>query len=230
MLKCTIRTEDFLSRIPLFQPSDTGQLARLAGGTTELEAPRGTILYRRGDTCSGLYALVYGQAKLSLGTNRGGEMVVELAEGGSTFGEAPLFSSQTHILTATSLVDSKLLHIAKETLFAELERDAQFARRMIAALSERLYRRYGEFENYVLASGTERVIRYLLRGGNGTAHPSAASITLPASKGVIASRLHLTHEHFSRILRELTLQGLIEVQGRQVRILSKERLSEYAVA
>ena len=45
-----------------------------------------------------------------------------------------------------------------------------------------------------------------------------------AGKSVIASRLNMTPEHFSRILHELAESGLIEVSGRTVRVLDLERL------
>ena len=41
-----------------------------------------------------------------------------------------------------------------------------------------------------------------------------------SGKGVIASRLNLTQEHFSRILHELSESGLITVDGRTIRIPS----------
>jgi CRP-like cAMP-binding protein len=47
---------------------------------------------------------------------------------------------------------------------------------------------------------------------------------LPAQKNIIASRLNLTHEHFSRILHEFAAEALIEVEGRTVRIPDVYRL------
>jgi CRP-like cAMP-binding protein len=47
------------------------------------------------------------------------------------------------------------------------------------------------------------------------------------AKGVIASRLNLTQEHFSRILHDLAALGLIEVQGRRIRVLDLERLRRH---
>jgi CRP-like cAMP-binding protein len=41
---------------------------------------------------------------------------------------------------------------------------------------------------------------------------------------VIASRLNMTPEHFSRILHDLAAGGLIEVNGRSVSIPDLERL------
>ena len=53
-------------------------------------------------------------------------------------------------------------------------------------------------------------------------------VTLPIGKGVIASRLNLTPQHFSRILHELTAQRLITVEGRKVRITDLKGLLAYA--
>jgi len=49
-------------------------------------------------------------------------------------------------------------------------------------------------------------------------------VTLPVSKAVLASRLNLTPEHFSRILHDLSEAGLIAVEGRQVHIADIEKL------
>ncbi|HEY3565434.1 MAG TPA: helix-turn-helix domain-containing protein, partial [Casimicrobiaceae bacterium] len=50
---------------------------------------------------------------------------------------------------------------------------------------------------------------------------------LTTSKAVVASRLNVTPEHFSRILHDLTEQKLIEVEGREIRIVDPARLREY---
>ena len=49
-------------------------------------------------------------------------------------------------------------------------------------------------------------------------------VELSAGKSVIASRLNMTPEHFSRILHDLSAAGLIAVEGRSVRVLDLERL------
>ncbi|MGQ0524933.1 MAG: Crp/Fnr family transcriptional regulator [Betaproteobacteria bacterium] len=228
MPKQTIRMQEFLTWVPLFKGLEAEQLARLARASSEADTPRGALLFRRGDPCTGLYAVMSGQIKLSLQTVRGDEMVVELAERGASFGEAPLFSGRPHILTAEALADSAVLHLPKDCLLAEMDRNPAFARRVTVLLGEGLYRSLVQFEEYLLASGTERVISFLLRGHSGDAARGTDWITFPANKGVIASRLNLTHEHFSRILRELMAEGLIQVEGREVRILNKQRLYGYA--
>jgi CRP-like cAMP-binding protein len=217
-----IRVQNVLSQLSMFAEVDREEIARIASGAGEVIAHRGTYLYRRGDAASGLYILDAGQVKLSLNSERGNERVVELVQPGTTFGESALFSGRPHILTAEALADSQLVHLPKELMLSEMERDLRFCRAVMRLLGTALYRRLSEFEEYVLASGTERVISFLLRGQNGDAVRD--NVTLPANKGIIASRLNLTHEHFSRILRDLTEAGLIEVQGREVRILNRKQL------
>ena len=52
-------------------------------------------------------------------------------------------------------------------------------------------------------------------------------VTLPTNRGVSASRLNLTQEHFSRILHELTELGLIVVEGRKIHIPSVANLRKH---
>ena len=85
---------------------------------------------------------------------------------------------------------------------------------MIAGLSMRLHHLISDVESYSLCSGRQRIIGYLLREIP-TDGEKSITVTLPTSKGIIASRLNLTQEHFSRILHELSEKGLIVVDGRE---------------
>ena len=53
------------------------------------------------------------------------------------------------------------------------------------------------------------------------------SIDFSVSKCVLASRLNLTQEHFSRLLHDLSELGLIRVTGRRLTIPSLMRLSAH---
>ena len=76
-------------------------------------------------------------------------------------------------------------------------------------------------------SGTERVIGYLLHTEGEPAGEGAHRVALPVAKAVLASRLNLTPEHFSRVLHELAEQGLIGIDGRNIEIRDLERLRDY---
>jgi CRP-like cAMP-binding protein len=174
---------------------------------------------------SGFHAIVYGQVKLAFVSAGGDEKVVEILGPGQSFGEAVMFMRRPHVVTAQALGDSMLLYVEREAVFEEIRRDPDFAARMIAGLSRRLHQLVGDLEAYSMRSGTERVIGFLLStGAESVPDKGACDVTLPTTKGVVASRLNLTQEHFSRILHDLTSAGLIKVQGRTVHIVDVERL------
>jgi len=225
-------TRTFLSNLALFHEVGSDELDRIAAGTTELRVKKGRTLFQRGDPCVGFHAVMYGQVKLSFLSPQGTEKVIEILGPGQSFGEAAMFLGRAYPVNAECLADSLLLHISKVTLDAELARDPLLARRMIAGLSRRLVGLVHDVEAYSLRSGMQRVIGYLLRDLDrkaGTPTDAPVRIVLDTSKGVIASRLNLTPEHFSRILGELSNEGLISVRGAEITILDAERLRGFLI-
>jgi len=223
-----IKVRSFLANLPLFKELSAGEIERLAQGTRESQVARGQILFQRGDPCEGFHVIVYGQIKLAFNSADGMEKVVEIMGPGQSFGEAVMFMDKPYPVYSQALADTLLLHIAKATVFEEIERDPGFARRMIAGLSRRLHGLISDLEAYTLQSGTQRVIGYLLNAvPDGATGEAPVELRLPASKSVIASRLNLTPEHFSRILHELAEAGLIRVEGRSFSILDVDGLRRY---
>ena len=92
-----------------------------------------------------------------------------------------------------------------------------------------------------LQSATQRIIAYMLgaagagswdlAGATGTStapEATSASVQLPALKQVLASRLGMTPETFSRAMRSLTAEGLIQVNGSVVEIPDVSALDAHA--
>lgn len=221
MQKAKIRVQDFLARMPLFNELAPHELDRIAQGTTQQQAARKETVFHCGDLCTGLHAVVYGQIKLSVISPLGEEKVVRLVGPGDSFGEALMFLGKPYFVTAQAIGDSLLLHVAKATLLDALRDDPDFACKMLAGMSGRLHALMRDVEAYSLRSGTHRVISYLLAQ---KAEPESGSenaalrVQLEAGKKMVASRLNLTPEHFSRILHELGTRGLVAINGREILI------------
>jgi CRP/FNR family transcriptional regulator, dissimilatory nitrate respiration regulator len=217
-----IDPREFLKRLPLFDDFNAEELSVIAAGTTEVHATRGEPIFHRGDTCHGFYSVVYGQVKLGFVSPQGNEKIIEIVGAGHSFGEALMFMERPYIVNAHALGDSLLLHISKTVVFNELERSPAFARRMLAGMSRRLHGLISDVESYSLRSGSQRIVSYLLNEP-----ASDERVLLSASKKLIASRLNLTPEYFSRVLHELVSRGMIALRGREVTILDKDRLRAY---
>jgi CRP-like cAMP-binding protein len=214
-----------LSHLPLFNTMTNEELARIVLHTREFQVNKGDIIFQKDDPSNGFYLVVHGQVKLALPAANGSEKVVEIMNAGHSFGEAVMFMEKPYPVYAQALSDSLLLHIDRAAVFDEIGRDAGFCRKMLAGLSMRLHGLVQDVEAYTLRSSTQRLIGYLmndLHDKNGT-----ATVSLPTSKAVIASRLNLTPETFSRILNNLSSQGLIAVDGRDVTICDVALLRGY---
>lgn len=222
--KNPIKVQAFLAQLPLFQAMSPAELDHIALGASERHVDRGDTIFRSGDPCDGFYLVIYGQVKLSLVSARGTEKVVELVGPGHSFGEAVMFMGKPFIVTATALADSLVVHVTRATILDEVAREPAFACKMLAGLSRRMHGLLCDMESYSLRSGTQRVIGYLLQDEG---PENGDRVRLAVTKSVLASRLNLTPEHFSRILSDLSGHGMIAVSGRNVTILDIERLRQY---
>lgn len=223
-MKQDIRVESFLANLPLLKQASTEEIARIAQGTRIVHAARGETLFHKGDMPQGFYLVVYGQVKLAFISPQGADKVVELIGPGMSFGEAVMFLDTPHVVYAQTLTDSMLLHVSSDAVFEELEHNTKFARKLLGGLSRRLHGIISDVEAYCMHSGAQRVVGYLLRDADQHEGPGPVEIELATNKGVIASRLNLTPQHFSRILHELSSAGLVQVNGRTICISDVEKL------
>ncbi|MCP5266822.1 MAG: Crp/Fnr family transcriptional regulator [Burkholderiaceae bacterium] len=223
----------FLSQMPMFRQLGPAELERVAARTQQIHLTRGDVIFHAGTDSTGMYVVIFGQVKLVFTSPRGDEKVVDVVQAGGTFGEAVMFLCKPYPVTAQALGDTMLLYVQKEIIFEEIRREPDFAARMIAGLSMRVHGLMADLEAYSMRNGVQRVIGFLLRECEESrttpdVEPNGeAELRLPTSKSVIASRLNITQEHFSRILHELIQRDLIEVDGRSIRVRDVDRLREH---
>lgn len=218
-----------LAALPLFSGLSNEERARLAEGCQLKRFARGEMVFRTGDPCDAFYVVVVGQVKLFMLAPSGQEKVIEIVGPGQSFAEAMVFLDIPYMINVQSLADSLLLSVGKQAVFEEIKQDHRFSLHMLAGISKRLHGLVHDVQAYALSSGMQRMIGYLLRDveQDNQEQPGFVTVSLPVSKATIASRLSLTPEYFSRVLRELETEGLIHVDKREIRILDVRRLASY---
>lgn len=220
----------YLSMLPLFQEMEATELQRLAQGSRLRKLARGDEVFRFGEKCTEFHVTVSGQVKLFAISPAGQEKIIEIVGPGNSFAEALMFTDKPYFINAQALTDTLLLSVSKQAVVQEIESDTRFCMRMLAGLSRRLHGLVNDVQAYALHSGVERVIGYLVRDlpepVNGQQDP-AQRVTLPVSKAVIASRLSMTPEYFSRVLHELEAKGLIVIDKRDIHIPDPQRLTQH---
>lgn len=214
-----------LANIPFFGALQPLEIKHISLGSRVLKVDRGEILFHSGERPCGFHVIVYGQIKLAFTSLQGMEKVMRLVESGESFGEAFMFLDKRYLVSAQAITDSCLIYVDKKALLDAIELNPGFARKMLGGLSEQLYSLTQDVEAYSLRSCVQRVIGYLLQSKE---RKGILYFNFPASKLIIASYLNISPETFSRILRELSVAGLIRVEGKQVAVLDIDRLRAYS--
>lgn len=212
---------------PLFQELSDAQLAQIMPGVRELRAEKGTLLFQRDDPCDGMHVVVYGRVKLFVTSLQGSEKVIEIVQAGQSFGEAVMFLRRPYPLSAQLLEDSMLLHVSERAIGSACENDPAFSRHLLAGLSMRLHTFVQDVERYSIENPVQRVAGYLLQQTD-TPEADHFVVHLPVNKNLIASRLSLAPETFSRVLHQLNDAGFLEVDGKDIKVNNPSGMLLYA--
>jgi CRP-like cAMP-binding protein len=95
----------------------------------------------------------------------------------------------------------------------------------MAGMTRRLHAKINEINNLTLHNATYRLVVFLLEQLPKDAL-ELAEIHLSTPKSVIASRLSIQPETFSRILTRLSARGLIQVNGNDITLLDVQGLRD----
>ncbi len=216
---------DLLAKAPGFPALPSEATRFIAGGCHQRTAGRDLMLYEKGETLSGFFVLLDGRVKLAVLSADGGERVLDIVLPGRTFGESAALLGRPCPLYAQALTSCRLLFVEMYRVRVAVERWSAAALAMLTLVAERNQHLIQDMEACCLHSATQRLAGYLLREAvSDVDAPDAGMVTLPAAKTVIASRLNLSAETFSRELHALAHQGLVNVSRREIRIPSLTQL------
>ena len=185
---------------------------------------KGEAIFLEGDPGNGFYMVAEGKVKIFKMSFAGKEHILHIFGTGEPFGEVPVFHGKPFPANAEALVKSSLIFFSREQFVALVHAHPTIALNMLAVLSLRLRRFVDQIENLSLKEVPARLAGYLLylleeQG-------SEESVELEISKGQLASLLGTIPETLSRIFARMSEEGLIDVDGKKIRILDRAALAE----
>ena len=157
----------------------------------------------------------------------GQEKVIEIMSTNQIFAEAVMFMQRkSYPVDAQALVDSVVYAIPSNAYRAILEKSTEYCFRLLADLSVRLHHKLQELDHLAQQNASFRLTRYLINqlpAGN----DNEVVIDLNIPKQVLASKLSIKPESFSRLLSSLAQQGILTVEKKRIIIHDAEKLREY---
>ena len=212
---------DDLRQNHLFSGLGEAELNRVAQHAKLVKLKSGEALFEQGDAAKRFYLVLNGQIKLYRLSPAGNEKIIDIVTSGNTFAEALMFFERPHFpVGAQALQDSEVVSIDAVDFSRMLKASVDSCFVLLGSLSQRLRSLLREIDELSLHSGTSRVAAYFLEHDPG----DGVTYALPAPKQVIASRLSVKPETFSRIIKNLSNKGMIKVDGNQVTIIDRHKL------
>ncbi len=175
---------------------------------------KGEILFLEGDSGSDLYFVLKGAIKIFKTNSEGKEITINIAQEGELFAEIVLFLKNTYPVSAMAIENSLLLAIDSKRMFDKIKENPEFAMKFLGLFAKRLNYLTEKVKELSIDDAKERLLGYLNRRDKGD---GVVEIKLP--KKEISSSIGVSPETFSRILKKLSEEGVISIEGKVIKLL-----------
>lgn len=219
------RYKFFLKGHALFSAFSSELLDRILERSMVKNCEKGKMIFLLGDEIEFFYVVMGGWVKLFRETRDGHESVISLLTRGGVFGEAALLKNRTSLCNAEAITESVFLLIPTGFMLEMAEDHANFGsffEKLLEYEMEKLSQRELESEHLAQMTSSKRVGCFLLRLCE-TVCEGQTRLHLPYEKSLVAGRLGMTPETFSRSLHQLAGLG-VETKGTMVTIRNMREL------
>ena len=217
---------DVITTLPLFNGLPEDQMAAIRKIAVDKKFPRGQSIFSEGDESSGFFVIAEGRVKVYKVSIDGKEQILHIFGPGQSFGEVSVFTGQKFPAYAEAITQVRVLFFPRRAFVDLIAGNPSLALNLLAVMSVKLHQFTVQIENLSLKEVPARLASYLVYLAD--EQENVDTVTLNISKGLLASILGTIPETLSRIFAKLSTQDLIRVDGRQIRLLNRERLEKLA--
>ena len=211
----------------LFAGLDEADFETLMRRASVIRVEKGAVLFHRGDKADYFYFIDSGQIELNIIAPSGQKKVLEVVGPDRTFAEAVTFmGGHKYPVTCEALSDVVLVRIPNKDYVELIYDNRDACMRLLSDISRHLHARVREIERLTVQNARARLVSYLLEHVVET-DDDEATIRLELPRHVIASRLSITPETLSRLLRGLVDDRVITIEDRVIFVHSLSRLRPY---
>jgi CRP/FNR family transcriptional regulator len=186
--------------------------------------PPDAVIFWEGDEESFLYFLQYGSLKVLKAAPDGREQVLRFIKAGEVFNEIGALAKRANPATAVALEESGVWQIPRLALDKVVVEHPQVALQIIQNMADKIIGLVTLAADLSLKTVEARFAKLLLEQAEG----DVIERRRWTNQTELASRLGTVPDVLSRVIRELTKAGIIEMDKQSIRILDRAGLSARA--
>ena len=222
MTQASSVTVDALRSMPIFESLSIERLVPIARVAVFRKMPRAATILRAGDRTDFVYFILSGALKVLVSDEEGREVILSNLGPGEFFGEMGVLDDNPRSATVVTNTPCELVVISKADFKRCLAENFDVSLYIMRSLVKRLRTADRKIESLALMDVYGRVARLLLELAEEDADGQQV-VMKKISKQDIAKMVGASREMVSRVMKDLSLQGLIEEGGG--RILLREKIN-----
>lgn len=190
---------------------------------------KGQLIFHEGTYAYGLYCINKGKIKVSRTGDEGREVILRLAKPGDIMGYKALLTNDKYTASAIALEDCSVCFIPKELFLGVLKTDSNLSIELMRMLSDELGKAETKLTHLAQKPVRERLAETLLfiKETYGLEQDNL-TINAKLSREEIANIVGTATESAIRLLSEFKKDGIIELEGKRIRIVNQDKLIQTA--
>ena len=204
------------------------ELLRLADCKTSYSIKKGELIFEEGEITNGIYCIKEGVCKVSKLSDNGKDQIIKLIKPGALLGQRSMISDEPANLSATALEDMEVCFIPRSEIMQFFNENNKFSMNVMKTICEDL--KEADIHTVDMAQKTvrQRLIDTLIYLEDTFGKNDDGSLHIQLSREELAGMIGTATESCIRLLSDLKKANLIELPGKKIIILDKNKLKRFA--
>ncbi|MEL7344985.1 MAG: Crp/Fnr family transcriptional regulator [Pseudomonadota bacterium] len=195
----------------------------LEGFATPVWLKANEALFFEGDDGDAMFVVRSGALEVSVSSEDGRKLVLDIIRPGSVFGEIALFDPGPRTATVRAIEKAELMSLSHGDARIAIEDDPSLALELVRLAGQRMRLMTGQLGDQVFLPLSARLARRVLYLDDGSSAP------LQLNQSQLAEFVGATREAVSKTLRDWKAAGLVEAHRGGLTIMDREALSIVAL-
>ena len=203
---------------------NTDELLKMADCKTSFTIKKGDPIFEEGEITNGIYCIKDGVCKLSKLSSNGKDQIVKLAKPGELLGQRSMISEEPANLSAFAMEDMEVCFIPKKEILQFFTQNNEFSMNLMKSICGDLKDADEHLVTLAQKSVKERLAGTLIYLEETFGAEEDGTLRLQLSRDELAGMIGTATESCIRLLSELKKTNLIELVGKRIKILDKNKL------
>lgn len=200
------------------------ELIRMAECKTSYTIKKGEPIFEEGEVTNGIYCIKDGVCKLSKLSDNGKDQIVKLVKPGELLGQRSMISDEPANLSAVALEDMEVCFIPRSEVMQFFTQNNQFSMNVMRTICDDLKGADDHMVNMAQKTVRQRLGETLIYLEETFGKNEDGSLHIQLSREELAGMIGTATESCIRLLSELNKSEYIELIGKKIKLLDKNKL------